>query len=36
MYEPHVSQRVVRKARLPLAPEVRPVAPATVETMPGG
>lgn len=30
---PHNPQRAVRKARLPLAPEVRPLAPATVETM---
>jgi integrase len=29
----HNPQRVVRKARLPLAPEVRPLAPATVEAM---
>lgn len=30
---PHNPQRVVRKARLPLAPEVRPLAPVTVEAM---
>ena len=29
----HNPQRVVRKARLPLMPEVRPLAPATVEAM---
>lgn len=30
---PYNPQRVVRKARLPLAPETRPLAPATVEAM---
>jgi integrase len=30
---PYNPQRVVRKARLPLAPEVRPLAPVRVETM---
>jgi integrase len=30
---PYNPQRVVRKARLPFAPEVRPLAPATVEAM---
>jgi integrase len=30
---PYNPQRVVRKARLPLAPEVRPFAPVTVEAM---
>lgn len=30
---PHNPQRVVRKARLPLSPEVRPLAPTTVEIM---
>jgi integrase len=30
---PYNPQRVVRKARLPLSPEVRPLAPVTVEAM---
>jgi integrase len=33
---PYNPQRVVRKARLPLAPEVRPLAPLTVEAIRGG
>src|SRR5215211_5967157 len=32
---PYNPQRVVRKARLPVASEVRPLAPATVESMRG-